>query len=315
MTTEDIAEPQTEEAGMPAAEGSASGTEARPFQFSTAAALTPGRQESLKTWHRNFLRMASSSLGELLRLELDLELESVQIQTYGEMVEERGGENQCVLFRMNPQPGIWLLDLPVSLSLLLVDRMMGGQGVIPEGEAPEMTDLDQTIFQQFAETVLADYARNWRPHADLHAEVLRQVRNLNYQLIHQPDELILRVGIQVTIRETKAVMWLVVPIMSVEDLLLKTLGNAAEPKKVDPKPLVNDKKSSLGSVPVPVSIRWQGFQLTLRDVESMAIGDVLMLDNRKCDTATVWLGDRAKFTGKVVREAQKTIVTITGSLE
>jgi len=66
---------------------------------------------------------------------------------------------------------------------------------------------------------------------------------------------------------------------------------------------------------VPVAIRWQGLQLTLRDVESMAIGDVLMLDNRKCDAATVWLGDRAKFTGKVVREAQKTIVTITGSLE
>jgi len=314
MTTEDISEPSMEEAGMPATEGAVAQEEARRFQFSTAAALTPGRQESLKSWHRNFLRMASSSLGELLRLELDLELESVQIQTYGEMVDERGGDNHCVLFHMNPQPGIWLLDLPVSLSLLLVDRMMGGQGVIPEGEAPEMTDLDQAIFQQFAERLLADYARNWRPHAELQAEVMRQVRNLNYQLIHRPDELILRVGIQIAIRDTKTVMWLVVPIMSVEDLLLRTLGSS-EPKKADPAPLVKDKKSSLGSVPVPVAIRWQGFQLTLRDVESMAIGDVLMLDNRKCDAATVWLGDRAKFTGKVVREAQKTIVTITGSLE
>ena len=106
MTTEDISEPSMEEAGMPTSEGAVAQEEARRFQFSTAAALTPGRQESLKSWHRNFLRMASSSLGELLRLELDLELESVQIQTYGEMVDERGGENHCVLFRMNPQPGI-----------------------------------------------------------------------------------------------------------------------------------------------------------------------------------------------------------------
>jgi flagellar motor switch protein FliM len=313
MTTPDIAEPEVEDAGMPTADDTAF-PEARPFQFSTASSLTPGRQESLESWHRNFLKLASGSLGDLLRLELDLELASVQIQTYGEMVKERGGENQCVLFRMNPQPGIWLLDLPVSLSLLLVDRMMGGPGVLPEGEAPELTELDQTIFLQFAETLLADYARNWRPHADLRAEVLRQVRNLNYQLIHQPDELILRVGIQVAIRDTKTVMWLVVPIMSVEDLLLRTLGSV-EPKKVDPVPLVKDKKSQLGSVPVPVAIRWQGFQLTLRDVESMAIGDVLMLDNRKCDNAVVWLGDRAKFTGKVVREAQKTVITITGNVE
>jgi flagellar motor switch protein FliM len=314
MTTPDIAEPEIEDAVMPIAEN-AGFHEARPFQFSTAAALTPSRQDSLESWHRNFLKMASGSLGDLLRLELDLELASVQIQSYGEMVEERGGENHCVLFRMNPQPGIWLLDLPVSLSLLLVDRMMGGPGVLPEGKKTrEMTELDQSIFQQFAETLLADYARNWRPHADLHAEVLRQVRNLNYQLIHQPDELILRVGIQVAIRETKTVMWLVVPIMSVEDLLLRTLSST-EPKKADPIPLVKDKKSPLGSVPVPVAIRWQGFQLTLRDVEAMAVGDVLMLDNRKCETATVWLGDRAKFSGRLVREAQRTIITITGNLE
>jgi flagellar motor switch protein FliM len=251
----------------------------------------------------------------LLRLDFDLELTSVQIQTYGEMVQERDGENQCVLFRMNPQPGIWLLDLPVSLSLLLVDRMMGGPGEIPEGKTPELTELDQTIFQQFAETLLADYARNWRPHADLRAEVMRQVRNLNYQLIHQPEELILRVGIQVAIRETKTVMWLVVPILSVEDLLLRTLASSSEPKKVEQNLVVKDKKSPLGSVPVPVSIRWQGFQLSLREVDSMEIGDVLMLDNRKCESAAVWLGDRAKFTGRVVREAQKTILTITGQLE
>jgi flagellar motor switch protein FliM len=309
MTTPDLVEPEIENAGMAAADN-----DARKFQFSTASALTPGRQESLESWHRQFLKMASGSLGELLRLELDLELESVQIQTYGEMIKERGGENQCVLFRMNPQPGIWLLDLPVTLSLLLVDRMMGGQGVLPEGKVPEMTELDQAIFQQFAETLLADYARNWRPHADLSAEVLRQVRNLNYQLIHQPAELILRIGIRVAIRDTKTVMWLVVPIMSVEDLLLRTLGSA-EPKKHDTNLMAKDKKSPLGSVPVPVSIRWQGFQLTLRDVEDMAIGDVLMLDNKKCETATVWLAERAKFTGRVVREPQRTVINITGTLE
>jgi flagellar motor switch protein FliM len=140
------------------------------------------------------------------------------------------------------------------------------------------------------------------------------VRNLNYQLIHQPDELILRVGIQVAIRESKTVMWLVIPIMSVEDLLMKTLGSADREKEQEPA-VVKDKKSPLGSVPVPVSIRWQGFQMTLREVEAMGVGDVLMLDNRKCETAAVWLGDRAKFSGRLVREAQKTTLTITAPFE
>ena len=311
MSANDIAEPEIENAGSFA---TAQDSPSRPFQFSAASSLSPARQESLETWHRNFLKTSSGTLGDLLRLELDLELVSVQIESYGHMMSERSGENQCILFRMNPQPGIWLLDLPVSLSLLLVDRMMGGPGVIPEGEARELTELDQTIFEQFAETLLADYARNWRPHAELRAEVLRQVRNLNYQLIHQPDELILRVAVEVTVKGNKNVMWLIAPIISVEDLLARSLAADDRVKKED-NAGIKDKKSPMGSVPVPVSIRWQGFQLTLRDVEEMAPGDVLVLDNRKCETAAVWLGDKAKFSGRVVRDAQKTTITITGNLE
>jgi flagellar motor switch protein FliM len=194
--------------------------------------------------------------------------------------------------------------------------MMGGSGILPEGEATvhELTDLDQTIFQQFAETLLADYARSWKPHANMQAEVLRQVRNLNYQLIHQPDALILRVGIEVTFKESKSVMWLVVPIVSVEDLLLRSLASDDRVKQEDAG-LKEKKASPMGSVPVPISIRWQGFQLTLREVEAMSVGDVLVLDNKKCDAAAIWLGDKAKFAGRVVREPQKTTVTITGQLE
>lgn len=316
MSAPDIAEPEIENTGA-LATGEENLTPARPFQFSNASALTPARQQSLETWHRNFLRIASSNLGDLLRLDLDLELVSVQIQSYGEMVSERGQENQCILFRMNPQPGIWLLDLPVALSLQLVDRMMGGSGILPAGEgeeARELTELDQTIFQQFAEALLADYAKSWRPHAELHAEVLRQVRNLNYQLIHQPDALILRVGIEVAFKDSKTVMWLVVPIVSVEDLLLRSLASDERVKKEDNAPF-KDKKSPMGSVPVPVFIRWQGFQMSLREVEAMSLGDVLVLDSRKCESAAVWLSDKAKFAGRVVREPQKTTVTITGNLE
>lgn len=289
--------------------------DSRRFQFSSVNALTPARQQALEKWHRNFLRIASGSLGDFLRLGLNLELTGVQIQTYGEMVDERGAQNHCVLFRMNPQPGIWLLDLPVSLSHQLVDRMMGGTGVSSEeADAQELTELDQSIFQQFAETLLADYAKSWKPQADLQAEVMRQVRNLNYQLIHQPDALILRVGIEVSFNETKSVMWLVVPILSVEELLLKSLASDDRVKQEDAS-LKEKKSSPMGSVPVPISVRWQGFQMTLREVDAMQVGDVLVLDNRKCDTAAVWLGDKAKFAGRVVRDENKTTVTITGQLE
>jgi flagellar motor switch protein FliM len=305
----EMAEVETENAAAPEPGGAA-----RRFQFGSAAALSPARQESLENWHRNFLKAAAASLGDLLRADFGLALNAVKIQTYGEMVQERSAENQCVLFRMNPQPGIWLLDLPVALSLGVVDRMMGGSGQVPPSENAELTELDQAIFQQFAETLLADYAKSWKPHAELRAEVMKQVRNLNYQLFHHADDLILRVAIDVMFKEEKTTMWMIVPIKSVEHLLMKSLASDDRVKAED-QAVVKDRKSSVGSVPVTVSVRWQGFQLTLRDVENIEVGDVLMLDNKKCETAVVWLSNKPKFAAKVARDPQKTVVTVTGKME
>jgi len=282
--------------------------------FSSASTLSPARQQSLESWHRKFLKTASTHLADLLRLDFTLNLESVVIESYGEMVKDRGTDNQCVLFRMHPQPGIWLLDLPMALSHALVDRMLGGTGVMPEGELPDLTGLEQSILQEFAEKLLGDYAKSWRPHAELKAEVMRQVRNLNYQLIHQPDALILRVAIEVAFNEAKATLCLIVPITSVEDLLMRSLASDEDVKREDTGK-ARDASSPMGSVPVPVSIRWQGFQMTLRDLDGLGPGDVLMLDNKKCLTAAVWLGNKAKFTGRVAREPQKTTITITGKME
>ena len=289
---------------------------ASPFRFSAASSLSPSRQESLSAWHRNFLRTAASSLTDLLRLGVELELDAIEMQSYGQYITARSEDSQGLLFRMQPQAGVWLMDMPVSLSLFLVERMMGGSGVLAADKTRDLTDVEQIIFQEFAETFLADYARSWHPHAELKHEVVRPVRPIKQtrNIGHQPDDLLLRVGIKVSLKESKSTLWIIIPIASIEDVLVRASDSEERAKEAAPA-FFAGKNSPMGSVPVPVSIRWQGFQLTLRDVESLAPGDLLILDTKKCENAAVWLGDRAKFSGRIVREAQKTTITITEPLE
>jgi flagellar motor switch protein FliM len=288
---------------------------ASPFRFSAASSLSPSRQESLGAWHRNFLRAAASSLTDLLRLPIELELDAIQVQTYGQLLTERGEDNQGLLFRMQPQPGVWLMDMPVSLSLFLVERMMGGSAVLAADKTRDLTDVEQIIFQEFAETLLSDYARSWRPHAELKHEIVRPVREIKQtrNIGHQSDDLLLRVGVRVSLKDSKSTLWIVIPIASIEDLLVRS-SDSEESAKEDAPAIFAGKNSPMGSVPVPVSIRWQGFQMTLRDIESLAAGDLLILDTKKCENAVVWLGGRAKFSGRLVRESQKTTLTITEPL-
>ena len=287
-----------------------------PFRFSPGPLLSPARQESLGQWHRQFLRNAADSLTDLLRIQVELELGALELQTYSQILAQRNAENHSLLFRMQPQPGIWLLDLPTSLCLTLVERLLGGNGTMADTTIRDLTEIEQMVFQQFSECLLADYARGWRPHAELKPEEIRLLRQLkpggNFGL--DPDDLLLKVEVRTHWKDADSSFSIIIPVAAVEDLLVRS-GAAEESLPHTAPGLLNDKNSPMGSVPVPVAIRWQGFQITLREVDSMAPGDVLVLDNKKCENAVVWLAGRDKFHGRVVREPQRTVVTLTGPVE
>jgi flagellar motor switch protein FliM len=289
----------------------------QPFRFSAASAISSTRQESLVGWHRNFLRTASGTLTDLLRVDVKVEMDAIEVLSCAQLIAGRGDDNHGLLFRLPEQPGNWLLDLPVPLSLLVVERMMGGSGALAADKARDLTEIEQIIFQQFATTLLADYTRNWQADGEPATEIVRQARHFKQAraLGHQPADLLLRVALRIVFKEATSNLWIVMPIAATEDILLRAGAGEDSPSREKMPGLATDRNSPIGSVPVAVSLRWQGFDITLREVESLAPGDLLLLDNKKCENAVVWLGDRARFAGRITREPHKTTVTIAQPLE
>jgi len=319
MATVETTEPIQESAGLPITPDEPIAGDHQPFRFSGVATLSPARQECLTAWHRPFLRIAAANLRSLLRLDVEMEMESIDVQTCGQLVTDRDENSQGLLFRMGPLSDLWLLDLPLPLALLTVERMMGGTGsALPKKEdARELTDIEQIIFQQFATTLLADYARNWQPHAEYTPEAVRAVRQVRLPraLGHQADDLLVRVSLRLVFKETKSLLSITLPIAVAEELVIRLGAGEEQRAKEASSTLIQNNKSPLAAVPVPVSVLWQGFQMTLREVESLAPGDLLVLDTKKCENGVIFLGDRARFAGRITRETQKTVITLTHPLE
>ena len=289
----------------------------QPFRFTAGTGLSPARQEILQSWHRPFLRIAAASLRTVLRLDAELELDSITVESCAQLLATRGAHAQGVAFRMTPAAELWLLDLPLPLAVLAVERMLGGATEkLPEADAAhELTELDQIIFQQFAAGLLADYARNWLPHREFKPEIFRSVRTLRNAraLGHGDDDLLVRVDLRLVWKDNAAPLSIHLPIALAEELLQR-LGDSEE-SAPPAAAFSHDPRSPLASVPVPVSVRWQGFQITLSEVAALAPGDLLVLDAKKCEQGVVFLGDRARFAGKVAREAHKTLITLTNPLD
>jgi flagellar motor switch protein FliM len=319
MATVDTTEPIQENAGLPITPDAPIAGDHQPFRFSGVATLSPARQESLEAWHRPFLRIAAANLRTLLRLDVDLEMDSVQVLGCGQLIADRDENSQGLLFRMAPLPELWLLDLPLPLALLAVERMMGGTGVnLPKTDAArELTDIEQIIFQQFATSLLGDYARNWQPHAEYKPEPVRAVRHVRLprSLGHQVDDLLVRVTLRLVFKENKSLISITLPIAVAEELVIRLGAGEEQHARETSSALIQNNKSPIASVPVPISVLWQGFQISLREVESLAPGDLLVLDNKKCENGVIFLGERARFAGRVTRESQKTVITLTHPLE
>jgi flagellar motor switch protein FliM len=314
-TVETGSEPILEPAGLPITPDVQA--EHQPFRFTAAATLPTARMESLEAWHRPFLRGAASNLRSTLRLDVDLALDSIRIETCDQALAGRDATNQAVLFRMAPQPDLWLLDLPLPLALVSVERMMGGTSAsLAVLKVPrELTDLELIILKQFSAGLLGDYARNWQGMTEYKPEIVRiaSTASTARAIGHQPDDLLVRVGVQLSLKGEKSPFAIYLP-MPVAEELLKRLG-ATQDAAPSPAPAQPHAKSPLAGVPVPLSVRWQGFQISLRDIESLATGDLLMLDAKSCEQGVVYFGERARFAGKVARDAQKTVITLTHPLE
>jgi flagellar motor switch protein FliM len=294
--------------------------EHQPFRFTAAASLSSARLESLEAWHRPFLRLASANLRSTLRLDVELELDSIRIESCAQALTARDEKNQALLFRMAPQPDLWLLDLPLPLALFGVERMMGGNATGPAADdavSRELTELELIILKQFALSLLGDYARNWPTPTEYKPEIVRLARmaRLPRAIGHQPEDLLVRVALHLVLKGAKSTFAIYLPMAVAEDLLQRLGAHEDTSRTAAAAPAQPHAKSPLASVPVPISIRWQGFQISLRDLESLAPGDLLVLDQKKCDHGVVFLGDRARFAGKITREAHKTVITLTHPLE
>lgn len=289
----------------------------QPFRFTAASTLSAVRRESLDAWHRPFLRIASANLRSIFRLDVDLEMDTVELGSASQLLSTRTDLTQGLLFRMDPQPGLWLLDLPLPLAAFTVERMTGGTGekLPADDKTQDLTELEQLVYQQFAASLLADYARNWQPHREFKPQIVRPVRALRSARILgcEDEDLVARVGLKLRIKDAALPLSIFLPIAVAEELLQR-LG-AFEDSSAPATAFSHNPKSPLSAVPVPISVCWQGFQVTLADVAALQPGDVLMLDNKKCEHGVVSLGDRARFAGKVSREALKTVITLTHPLE
>lgn len=285
------------------------------YDFRSPVFLTPGELRRLRIRHEEFVRGLSASISLYLRMEFLLQMSKLETISYRNMLESLPVPSHLTLFRLPPLNGICLLDISPRLGLTVIDRMLGGPGHSVKNER-EFTDIEKEVLQNLIELILKEYCASWLRYEKLDWEIVDHENTARFLKIVEPDEVMLFLEMEARFGDCVSGLRLIIPYVTIEGMVEKIM------KEISAEHLHGGRGSQmpanlaapLYSIPVPVSAHWKGFNISLRDLRNLNIGDTLWLEPEKCQSATVQLGALPTFDAQVKRDRRHLSLVLNNKL-
>ena len=268
---------------------------------------------SLQLLHDKFCANVSTSLSAYLRSIVEVTLLSVEQTTYAEFLLSLSDPTFFSAIGIRPLNGLAALEMNLELIYPLIDRLLGGAGNLPK-LTRNITEIERNIIQGVIKLITVNLTDTWRPvtHIDFnfHSSETRP------QLLHiaSPNEVVILVIFEVKLGETRGNMHLCIPFAALEPISRKF------EQEINIRPRGNQKEDfdrvfqSLHLTPVPISVELAGSMLTLRDLLTLKVGDIIKLEQKIGDKISILLAGRHKYMGEAVRVQNRKGIRVMGQV-
>jgi flagellar motor switch protein FliM len=285
----------------------------RSHNFRHSGFLAASELRRIRQRHEQFVRSLAARMAIFLRLEFSLTLTKVHIESYQKFTDSLPNPAYITLFKTEPLKGASLLVIPPRLALTLVDRLLGGPGLMPPDNR-DLTDIEVALSDQSAMLILSEWCNHWPEMRDLHATILGHENNCKFLQSSPPDTSMLILTVAVSISEQNETFQIVFPYATLEPLmrlLNPELTGAAAPA---PRPIKPRWNAGFDEVKVPLTAEWQGLQMSAGDITRLRPGDVIGLDPACAAQVMVRFGNVPKFLGRPGTSDAKWAVQLTAAI-
>lgn len=201
--------------------------EARPYDLAAIPRISRGRLPTLELLLEGFARQFRAHLGDLIRRELQVTYEGVQLQRSADYLAALPAPACLEIVRLRPLPGQGLFALEPALLGLLVDAFYGGPGRADPREPDRGLTPTETRFSRLiARQAMADIVAAFAPVAALEFEPVKQERSAHFVDVAAPAETLLVNRFRIALGAAAGSLDFVVPAASIEPLR-ETLASAS----------------------------------------------------------------------------------------
>jgi flagellar motor switch protein FliM len=268
-----------------------------PFDLANQDRIIRSRMPVMELINDRFARLAGSSITNALRKKVEVNPITIDMARFGDFMRSLPVPASINIFRMDPLRGNALLIVDTRLVFSLVENFFGGSGSQPKVEERDFTPIEQVIIDRIVKILLENMEEAWKPVHEVTFEPVRSEINPQFATIVQPGDIVVVVSFEVELGGSVGSLIVALPYSTIEPIRSKLHATfQSERTEVDPV-WTSRLKTRLMETPVEVVVTLGTTRLSCRQLTTLKVGDVLLLDTRIDDLLTVDVEGIRKFAG------------------
>ena len=281
------------------------------YDFTNPIVLSDSDLSKLRTKSEQFSYYLAGHLSMFLRIEFNLELEDLNADLYSNFTQSVKTPSCVTMFKMQELNGVCLLDVNSHLSATVVDRILGGRGST-NPEERGLTDIEKALVEDFNQIILQEWCKQWESIMSLTPTIIGSESTGKFLQTSPSDAMMLIISMEASFGDVSGPMRIAVPYYTLEPVLSRLLAAATS----------GDKKTSrpprwhevYDNIPVHVSAEWDAFELSLRDLTALEVGDVIEMDPDLISQTHLRIEKRTCFKGEIGLEGEQVAFQVNESL-
>jgi len=269
--------------GQDGAEGALGGADDRVvvvYDLTSQDRIIRGRLPQLDVIYEKFMRSFRVSLSSALRKIATLTHASTDFLKFGEFINTLPMPTCMSVLRFNNLRGSALIVIESKLAYALVDSFFGGADrPYTKIEGKDFTPIELQIIQKVVGLALEDLENAWASVEKIDASFVRTEINPQFVGIVPPTDIVIASTFDVELENANGTITLVIPYSTIEPIKQKlSSGFQVESDQTDKKMWTQIIRSQLMDTNVNIRVNLGESEITLKELMSLKVGDVIPLD-------------------------------------
>lgn len=270
------------------------------YDFKRPERVGKEQMRAMHSLHEGLARSFGASVSGMLRTMIEVKLVSADQLTYSEFIFSLDNPSCFTVVKPAPLEGNWILDISPSLSYAIIDRMLGGDPSPNDVIRRPLTEIENRLIGRVVRVFLDQLKTSWENVVELEFEIERVESNPQLVQIVPPNEVVILVGLEVTLGRNRGMINLCIPFNTVErfNSQLSSNGWVGYSKTKSTPQTRSLIANSVDAAPVRLVVTLARSRVKTGELLALSVGDVITTEQDASKPLEVSIQDVPKLKGK-----------------